>query len=116
MRGKVKIGDKEVEMLANAASPILYKRVFRRDWFKTLSESQEDASGIESITYFEEMGFIMAMQATLPTDKLISLSYEDYLNWAGRFESEDLMMVVGDIATIYKGQEETSSVPKKEDG
>ena len=116
MRGKVKIGEKEVEMLASAASPILFKRIFRQDWFKTLSESQTDDSGIEGISIFEQMGFVMAMQAALPTDKLISLTYEDYLNWLGQFESEDLMMVVGEIATLYKGQEEQSSVPKKEDG
>lgn len=116
MRGKVKIGDKEVEMLASAASPILYKRVFRRDWFKTLSESQEDASGIESITYFEEMGFIMAMQASSSTEKLVNLTYEDFLKWLGQFEPEEMMLSLGDIANIYKGQEEQSSVPKKEDG
>ena len=116
MRGKVKIGDKEVEMLASAASPILYKRVFRRDWFKTLSESQEDASGIESITYFEEMAFIMASQASMPTDKLVNLTYENYLEWLGQFEAEDLMMSAGDVANLYKGQEEQSSAPKKEQG
>ena len=116
MRGKVKIGEKEVEMLANAASPILFKRVFRQDWFKTLSETQEDGSGVETISIFEQMGFIMARQADTPTDKLVNLNYEDYLNWLGQFGAEELMLSLGDIANLYRGQEQTGSEPKKEDG
>lgn len=103
-------------MLANAASPILFKRVFRQDWFRTLSDTQNDETGIESISIFEEMGFIMARQADTPTEKLVNLSYEDYLNWLCQFDTEELMLALGDIAALYRGQEQTSSDPKKEDG
>ena len=116
MRGKVKIGEKDVEMLANAASPILFKRTFRQDWFKTLTESQQDETGIDGISVFEQMGFIMAMQAEKSTESLCNLSYSDYINWVAQFESEDLLGAVGEIAGIYKGQEETSTEPKKGDG
>ena len=115
MRGKIQIGGTDVEMLANAASPIIYKRVFRQDWFKALSDLQSDESGAEGISYFEQMGFIMAMQASKP-DQLAGLSFDDYLNWLAQFESDDLMTAVGDIAAIYRGQEVTNSQPKKSDG
>ena len=115
MRGKIEIGGKEVEMLANAASPILYKRVFRQDWFKVLSESQNDESGIEGISYFEQMGFIMAMQASKP-GQLANLTFDDYLDWLAQFETEDLMAALGDVASLYRGQEVTNSQPKKEEG
>ena len=116
MRGKIEINGKELGMVANAASPILYKRVFKQDWFKTLSEFQEDETGIESIGCFEQMGFIMAMQAVKTVDQLCNLTYSDYLNWLEQFGAEDLMMAVGDIANIYRGQEQTISEPKKGEG
>ena len=116
MRGKVKIGDKDVEMLANAASPILFKMVFHQDWFKTMSGFQNDESGIEGIESLEQMGFIMAMQATKKNSELTNMTADDYLNWLMQFESEALMIAVADIAAIYRGQETTSSQSKKEDG
>ena len=116
MRGKIRIGENDVEMLANAASPVLFKKVFRVDWFKTMSDTQTDESGIEGIGHFEEMGFIMAMQAVKTTAQLMGLCYDDYLQWLEQFESEDLMIAVTDIANIYRGQEVTYAEPKKEDG
>ena len=116
MRGNVSISGKDVEMLANAASPILYKKVFRRDWFKTLTETQTDESGVEGISYFEEMGFIMAMQAEKTTQELLALSYDNYIEWISQFEPEDMMVAVGDIAGIYRAQENTGSEAKKLDG
>ena len=74
-----------------------------------------EESGIEGISYFEQMGFIMAMQASKP-GQLVNLSFDDYLDWLAQFESEDLMTALGDIATLYRGQEVTNSEPKKEQG
>ena len=116
MRGNVTISGKDVGMLSSAASPILYKRVFRKDWFKALTTSQEDETGIESITIFEEMGYIMAMQATKTTEQLAALSYNAFLEWVTQFEADDLLEAVDQIASIYNGQEQTSSEQKKEDG
>ena len=116
MRGKVTISGKDVEMLSSAASPILYKRVFRQDWFKVLTSAQEDETGIESISHFEEMGFIMAMQAKKTTAQLAGLCYDDFLEWITQFETEDLLNSIDKIASIYNGQEQTNSEPKKEGG
>ena len=43
MRGVVKIGSVDVEMLANAASPILYRQVFKKDFLKNMQEINEES-------------------------------------------------------------------------
>ena len=116
MRGIIKIGSKDVEMLASAASPVLYKKVFREDWFKVLSETQDDDSGVDGIGRFEQMGFIMAMQASKSLSQLANIGYNEYLEWLEQFEAEALLEAVGDIANLYRGQEVTYSESKKEDG
>ena len=114
MEGTVKIGSTDVGMLANAASPILYKKVFRKDWFKELNSAQEDE--MKGIDLFTEMGFVMAMQAKKTMAQLMGLCFDDFIEWLQGFEANDLLYCVGDIAKIYHGQEQTNSAPKKEDG
>ena len=114
MKGTVTIGSVEVGMLATAASPILYKRVFHKDFFKALNSAQKDES--EGVSLFEEMGFIMAMQDCKSVEELSKLTEDNYIEWLNQFGAEEMLLAVSDIAQIYRGQEVTNSAPKKEDG
>ena len=47
MYGKVQIGDKTVEMLSNAASPVFFKQVFHEDFLSRTAEMNSSRVTIE---------------------------------------------------------------------
>ena len=115
MRGVVKIGSVDVEMLANAASPILYRQVFKKDFLKNMQEINEE-SGEKAVELFSEMGFIMASQVDHPIAQLNTLCYGDFLTWLSQFEPYDIMNAIADIAMLYNSQQISTSTAKKEEG
>ena len=107
MRGTITFGDKPVELVANGATPVLYKRVFRHD-FLSSANKQDD------MDVYAELAFIMAKQAEKPLSELINaLKYEDYLEWIENFGAMDLVEKATDIFTLYQGQAMQTSVSKK---
>lgn len=109
MKGTVKIGDKNVDMVANALTPVLYKRVFRKDF---LLESQKKDI---DMTIFQELAFVMASQAQIISAKqlMTELSVESYYEWLEGFEAMEIMEAVNDIFALYHSQTKVSSRSKK---
>lgn len=108
MKGNVKIGKQDVEMVANAFTPVLFQKLFHKDF---LMESQKKDI---NLTLFQELGFVMAQQATDKTTKeLVELSLDDYYAWLEEFEAMDIMNAVQDIFALYSGQTAITSKPKK---
>lgn len=109
MRGTVKIGGTEVDMLANGASPFIYKRIFHKDFFNAIGKP--DAVDIDTIT---EMGFVMHMQ-TVKTFKEIldTVKIDDFYEWVTQFEALDLPMATSQIMALYYDQQKTTVRPKK---
>lgn len=116
MRGTVKIGSVEVGMLANAASPVIYKQIFKEDFLKIMNELQTAGNEVEGVNLFGKMGFVMAMQDSKRLEELMSVSFNDYVKWLTQFEPNDLLMAAVDIATLYNKQETALSKEKKEEG
>ena len=56
MRGTITFGDKPTELVANGATPVLYKRVFRRDFLNSANKADD-------MDIYVELAFIMAKQA-----------------------------------------------------
>ena len=109
MRGTIEFGGKPVELVANGATPVLYKRVFRRDFLNSANKADD-------MDIYVELAFIMAKQAEKPLPELInSLKYEDYLEWAEGFGAMDIVEKVTDIFTLYQGQAVQTSVSKKKE-
>ena len=111
MYGKVKIGEKEVGMLANAASPYIYKQVFGEDF---LVEVQKPTPASD---LFQKMAFVMAKQAE--TDKiaeLMKVKLDGFYEWLGQFEPMDIMIATKEISELYFSQTKSMSVPKSEGG
>ena len=107
MRGTNDFGGKSVELVANGATPVLYKRVFRHDFLNSANK-QDD------MDVYAELAFIMAKQAEKPLTELINaLKYEDYLEWIENFGAMDLVEKATDIFTLYQGQAMQTSVSKK---
>ncbi len=106
MRGAVRIGDRDVDFVANGATPFIYKRVFRKDF---LTETQK-----EDMDVYTELAFIMSQQAEKPmTELLNSLKIEDFYEWIEGFEAMDIVTKASDIFAIYQGQTKSSSASKK---
>ena len=109
MRGTIDFGGKPVELVANGATPVLYKRVFRRDFLSSANKADD-------MDVYVELAFIMAKQAEKPLSELINgLKYEDYLEWVQDFEAMDIITKVTDIFSLYQGQAVQTSVSKKKE-
>ena len=109
MKGTVKIGTKDVGMIANAASPYIYKQVFREDFLNKLQQSTPD------VDTFQKMAFVMAKQyETSNMAELMKLTEEDFWAWLLEFESMDVIYATDAIANLYLAQTQTTSVPKSE--
>lgn len=108
-RGFVNIGDKKVDMLCNAASPVIYRRIFHKDFLL-----QMDTKGDVDTNAISELGYIMHLQTQMTFKEIIdTITEEDFYAWLEEFEAMDVMMATGDIFALFKGQEKTLVTPKK---
>ena len=108
MKGTIKIGNKNVGMVANAASPFIYRQIFKKDF---IAETQKEPI---DMSLFSEMGFIMKLQAEKPTQEVLKTSVDDFYVWLEEFDPMDLLNASVEIGQFYMGQEKTTSVPKNE--
>ena len=112
MRGTVKIGDKELTMVANGATPFLFKRVFHKDFL--VAAQKKDKDGDTDMDVYAQLGYIMAMQAEKPLADLVNaLTADDFLTWIEGFEAMDLVSVAPEIFALYQAQAVPSSRAKK---
>lgn len=109
MQGLIKIGEREIPMAANAASPYVYRNIFKEDFLQKIQEKVPEAD------IFQKMGFVMAKQAeTSKMSELMNITIDDYYGWLMEFEPLAILEAAGDISGLYMGQEKTMSVPKNE--
>ena len=113
MYGVVKIGDKEVPMLATASVDIYYKRVFREDPLSVMTSKTAD-DGTKTRVAFG-MGFIMAKFAELKDRRrMMELNEDAYIEWLDQFDYGDFVSATSDIIGIYYGQRFSTAKEKKE--
>lgn len=109
MYGTVKMGSKEVGMVANAASPYIYKQVFHEDFLSKLQAKEPDTD------LFQKMAYIMAKQAEIEKlPELMKLTEEGFYEWLLQFESMDVLYAIEEIANLYLAQKKETAVPKNE--
>ena len=106
MFGKVKIGEKDVEMLANAATPYRYQQIFHEDFIKKVT-GKEDS---EPADFFTKIGFTMAMQASKKDMSKIGIA--DFYTWLEGFEPNEVFTAVDAIADLFNGNYEGDVNPK----
>ena len=106
MYGKVMIGDKEVEMVANAATPYRYKAIFGEDFLKKV-KGQEEADPND---FFAKLGYVMAMQAQ--KKDMAKLNTETFYKWLEGYEPNDVFSACDAISEIYAGNASTDVDPK----
>lgn len=112
----VKIGDKNVEMLAVASVDGYYKSIFGVDPLKLQSSlEEEDYAG--AIEFLQRMGFVMAKFAELKDRKeMLKLNEGTFWEWMDTFARIDYMDALADIKKVYDGEKITTSKEKKQTG
>lgn len=107
MFAKVKIGGKEVEISANAATPFRFKQIFHKDIFSVFGNEQKaEQEGFETIA---QLTYVMAKQAE-KTD-MNKLNEEDFIGWLEGFEPMDFANSAEEILNAYMGNMVTSANP-----
>lgn len=111
MYADVKIGDKGIPMLANAATTIYYKQIFHEDLFvkmQKIMKAAEDTGDASEIV--PKLAFIMASQAEKAD--MLHKSFTDFIAWLEQFEAFDLETAAPEIMNVYTANKYAGSKPK----
>ena len=105
MEKTVLIDGKETRLVANGATPRLYRSLFTRDVFGDMAQAVDADGNIQSAEVFENLCFVMAKQGGLDTD---------IDTWLGSMESPTAIIeAVPEVLNLWTGTNETTSVGKK---
>ena len=100
MKRAFKLGDKEVEMVATAATPILYSEYFHEDAFKEITADEVSPSVVQ------KMAFVMAKEAEhggKAFQAFTSMKKEDFITWLMDFGPADFWNAGADIMELFSG-------------
>lgn len=105
---EIKIGDKNVSLLANGATPIRYRQLFHKD---IITQMNGGTNADDAVEMASELAFIMAMSANKAD--MTTLNMDAYYEWLEQFETFDIVQASEDIFAVYVGQEVTTTTAKK---
>ena len=108
MRGIVNIGEKGVEMVATASTPIRLRQVFGIDYFAIVTKKPDES---QMMDLYSKLAFIMAKQAE--GADMNALTLLDFYDWTDQFEPLDVVLAVGEISNLYDKQAKTTAKAKK---
>ncbi len=112
MNRTINIGDIPVPMTSTAVVDYAYKAIFHEDPVKLqMEELANDIS--KAVDFFVRMGYVMAMNASMPFREMKNLSEDDFIEWLGQFDRAAVYDAFEDIRAVYEGQDIQSSVEKK---
>ena len=103
----VTIGEKEIELCANAATPFRFKQVFHKDLFSIFSNNEKaEQEGFEAIA---ELCYIMHKQAEKAD--MGKLNEDEFIEWLEGFGAMDFAESAEEILGVYMGTTVTSANP-----
>ena len=105
-------GGREIQMQANAATPVRYRQVFNENILTYLTGSKPVEEAAEMVP---RLAYIMTRSAE--GADMNKLSREDFITWLEGFEATDFMEgATEEIMAIYQGQKIPESKSKKKTG
>lgn len=110
MRQTILIGAKNIDMVANAATPFRFRNVFKKDLLKIFSNTSEDNMSAQ-LEAGQMLAFIMAKQAE--GVDMNKVTEEQFYTWLEDFSSTDMYDSLEDIVNLWQATESTASKPKK---
>ena len=108
MYGSIKIGNKEIEMLANGATPFWFNQIFHEDFF---TEAGKLGSDGVTANVFTRVAFVMAMQAAEKDMKKVNEG--QFMKWLEQFDAMDLPNALPDVLEFYQKQSKGTATAKK---
>ena len=110
---EVTIGKKKVALLANGATPLYYKQVFKKDIIKQFNDAPDELQAVTDSA--PELAYIMAKQAENQNEiaKMSTLNFESYIAWISELNPLDIPMAADAIIAVYMGDQVPDSEPKK---
>lgn len=106
----ITVDGKEMRMVANGATPLVYRTIFGRDVFEDLSSAIKDDQ-LKDVSSIERLAYVLGRQGE-SIDKDTSLE-----EWLGSIDDPmALFMAAGDIVTLWVGNRQTISTAKKKSG
>ena len=101
----VTIDGREIKLAANAATPIHFRRMFKKDLLQILgNEEKAEAEGIDAVS---GLAFIMAKQAE--NADISKMTEDDYIAWLEEFGPMAFIESAQAILDAYTEQEQTTS-------
>lgn len=105
MEKVISIDGKEARLVANAATPRLYRSMFGKDVFSDMTHAMDANGNIVSMEVFENLIFTMAKQGGLE---------EDINTWLGGFETPTAIIeAVPEVMNLWLGTQETIADGRK---
>lgn len=117
MFATIKIGDKEVPMLAKASCNIYYKAIFGEDPIRITAQAAKNGLDEEvGVRFAWGMAYVFAMAAAAQghREKMLNLNESTYAEWLDQFDTADLFAVMGDVMMLYNGERPDSKEKKAE--
>lgn len=103
----MEIGGKELELVANAATPFRFKQVFHKDLFSVLGNEERAAEeGVETIT---QLAYIMTKQAEKAD--MNKLSEDGFIDWLEDFPPMAFVDSAEEILNAYMDQTQGTATP-----
>jgi len=109
----VTIGDKELVLVANGATPYRYRQVFGSDLMNELNYITDKEDMGKSVDVVSKMAFIMKNQAEKAD--MSRLTEDMFIEWLEQFETMDIIAASHDIFAIYMSNMKSESVAKKKE-
>ena len=106
MYSVVRIGDKDVALLATGATPYRYNNVFHADIFKEMTSIEDGAAAYMIM----QLAYVMAKAA----DKadMNTLNMDDFYSWLDQFGPNDIAEAAPEIMDVYNGSMKGEISPK----
>lgn len=106
MQRTITIDGHEVTMVANGATPRIYRQMFGKDLLVTIRNAISKGGEVMDVEVFENLAFCMARQG--------GLAETDIDTWLSGFSSSmAILNAIPDIMALWRGNEEVSVSPKK---
>lgn len=103
----MEIGGKELELVANAATPFRFKQVFHKDLFSILGNEERAAEeGVETIT---QLAYVMTKQAEKAD--MNKLSEDGFIDWLEEFPPMAFVDSAEEILNAYMDQTQGTATP-----
>lgn len=107
MYKKLEIDGKEIELVANAATPFRFKQIFKKDLLSILgNEEKAQNEGVEAVT---ELAFVMAKQAEKAD--MNKLNYDMFIDWLEDFGPMAFVDSAENILAVYMESTTSTSTP-----